>query len=211
MNPVHCVQKVLIGTWMVLLCIFMGSCQAVPSAQIAALTQTQTIETSIAAASDYPYPGPIPQGATANVPLPTITPLPTTEPSGHLFYLWPQTLPEGYSIEPQFDADQYGFSLSIQAPTPAGRVFANEVMIGGGLPADKIYQSLQQDYQLTITIHGEQALVSDSGSDSVWIVWREDEISYYVSGIGVDRNALIQIAENTILLDYDTWLSRMTQ
>jgi hypothetical protein len=125
--------------------------------------------------------------------------------------LWPQNLPQGFSIERQsVEGNETGFQMFIRVPTPANRVVGNELYLAGGTIADRQARSFQELQPESVEIHGNPGLLAHR-NDGWFLYWHEDGNAFYLGGWGVDKDTVVSIAENAIRISLSAWIKQLAQ
>jgi hypothetical protein len=163
------------------------------------------VPTHVVQATYMPFP--------TYTPYPTSTPAPAVTPSLGMIYLWPQNLPQGFSIERQSaEADETSFKMFILVPSP-NRAVANELYLTGGLCTEGgkgcSFEEMETE---SVEIHGNPGLIGHLIRNDGWfLLWHENGNTLSLGGWGVDKETVVSIAENALRLNLSQWIKQLAQ
>jgi hypothetical protein len=135
---------------------------------------------------------------------PTFTPSSVQEPSSGLHYYWPTTLPEGYMISTQTSsASDNSYNLDFINPA------IGTITIAGGEYVEQYPNCFTNS--MPQVVRGFEGCFPQSTGGGFSVQWKEGDFPYSVGGLGLSRELALQIAEQLVALDFNTWKERLQQ
>lgn len=182
-----------------------------PATVVPVATETSVIDlTQLPSPTTLPDPTALP--APTALPTPTLPPLPTdpataptVDPAATPLYLWPASVPEDLTIDPeQSAADETGFVLELS--DASGELQAT--ILGGtyvtASPPDEPPFGAE-----TTDVRGNEGYAFSTGGG--WSLnWREQGTHISIEG-SIPRQMAFTIAETLEPIDLDTWQARLEQ
>jgi hypothetical protein len=162
------------------------------------------------ACSLFPY-APEAAPATALIVTPTnVQPIPSDTPAlaGNMVYLWPLSVPEGFSLNPENSrADANGFQLEFRNSDQG-----ISLVIRGGAEADRYEycQNLEDNPSTPVTVRGLDGCIPPATGGGFTVEWKENGIHYMVGGMGISKELALSIVEQLEVIDLTTWLERLS-
>jgi hypothetical protein len=182
-----------------------------PTTVVPVATETDVIDLT-QLPSPTPLPDPTALPAPTALPTPTLPPLPTdpateptVDPAALPLYLWPDSVPESLTIDPeQSAADETGFVLEL---SDAGGEL-NATILGGGYvtapPLDEAPFGAEE-----VSIRGNEGYAFSTGGG--WsLAWREQGTRISIEGV-IPREMAFTLAEALEPVELETWQERLGQ
>jgi hypothetical protein len=182
-----------------------------PATVVPVATETSVIDlTQLPSPTTLPDPTALP--APTALPTPTLPPLPTdpateptADPAATPLYLWPASVPESLTIDPeQSAADETGFVLELSdASGELQATILGGTYVTASPPDDPPFGAETTD------VRGNEGYAFSTGGG--WSLnWREQGTHISIEG-SVPRQMAFTIAETLEPVDLDTWQARLEQ
>jgi hypothetical protein len=182
-----------------------------PTTVVPVATETDVIDLT-QLPSPTPLPDPTPLPAPTALPTPTLPPLPTdpateptVDPEALPLYLWPSSVPESLTIDPeQSAADETGFVLEL---SDAGGELNATILSGGYVTAPPLDEAPFGAEE--VSIRGNEGYAFSTGGG--WsLVWREQGTRVSIEGV-IPREMAFTLAEALEPVERETWQERLGQ
>jgi hypothetical protein len=128
--------------------------------------------------------------------------------TGNMVYLWPLSVPEGFSLNAENSrADASGFQLEFRNADQG-----ISLVIRGGAEADRYEYcpNLEKNPGTPVTVRGQGGCIPPATGGGFTVEWKENGIHYSVGGMGISKELALSIVEQLEVIDLSTLLERLS-